>query len=115
MTQINTQSNIEYGDIIEQLPSDNTYISDSDKKLINDIFQPLHTTENKKGISSVFSELKSSIIIGIIFFIISLPQMDSVFKRIINSTNIYVYLLMKMVIFIIVVWMLKNFNLIKSK
>ena len=70
------------GDFIKNLPTDNTVITTNEMNIMNTVF-----LENKKTIRSLYSGTKDIIIAGILFFIFTLPFIDSTLGYCFNFVN----------------------------
>ncbi len=96
---MNKMSNDEHNsDYISKLPSDKVEPTTEESELINSLFP------HKKPHKIMY--LKETLIIGLLFFIISLPQIDSMVTKIIPTLNNkpYALLLLKMLILMTVFW-----------
>jgi len=100
------------GDIIEQLPSDQTVPSHNEIRLVDTLFR------EKKGIMyKILTNTKDILIIGILFVIFSLPPVDTLIKKFITITENSPYILVgvKALLFMIVYFSLSNFYLSRNK
>ena len=98
------------GDPIDNLPKDtNNPLSQQELKIIDTLFQP----ENKPKFNGLFRELKSMIVIIILYIIFSLPLVDAILKKIlpITGTSVYVRILIKSLLFAIIWWLFAQFYL----
>ena len=102
----------ENADSISDLPINQSQPSHNEIKLVDSLFKKHSST-----IGNITKEFKDSILLGILFLIISLPQVDDIFKKYISVTNnsIYMLLLVKTIFFIIAIWLLRNSNLLKKQ
>ena len=102
----------ENADILENLPTNKNQPSHNEIKIVDTLFKK-HTST----ISNITKEFKDSIIIGVLFFILSLPQVDDLFKKYISVTNssVYMLLLVKTVFFVVALWIIKNSKLLKKE
>jgi hypothetical protein len=98
-------------DNLQYLPTNKLSPSPTDLHLTDQIFGP-ETTFTTKFIS----EGKESIIIGLLFIIFSLPQIDELIKKIlpIARNSVYFLILIKSLLFMIIFWLIKNFYLSKK-
>ena len=97
-----------YGDIIDQLPSDKTQPSHDEIRIVDSLFK------KKKGVfDKILSETKDVLVIGILFVIFSIPQIDELIKKVIKitQTSPYILILIKSVIFMLCYFILKYFYL----
>ncbi len=100
-------------DLIVDLPIDihNNKLSNQDSILLNTYFE-----KNKSFLSIISSSFKEVSLYGILFFILSLPLIDSYIKTYIpisNSSPHYL-LLTKTLIFIILCFIIKNIDDIRK-
>jgi hypothetical protein len=95
-----------YYDIINELPSDEYPPSESDLQISNMLFADNIVKENE---SSVFLEIIDPIIVGVIFFIFSLPCIDVFIS---GQTGEGMKLFIKTLFVIILFWIIKK---IKNK
>ncbi len=99
-------------DIIDDLPTDHTVPSHSEINIVNNLFK-----ENKSGMYRILHELKTAILIGVLFIIFSIPHVDDLIKRIIPSSyagSIYILLLVKAILLVIVFYFINNFYIMKT-
>lgn len=100
------------GDIIEQLPSDQTVPSHNEIRLVDTLFQ------HKKGIvDKILTNTKDILIIGLMFVIFSLPPVDATIKKFITITERSSYILIgvKALLFMIGYFIFSNFYLSRNK
>jgi hypothetical protein len=100
------------GDIIEQLPSDQTVPSHNEIRIIDTLFQ------QKKGVvDKILKNTKDILIIGVLFVIFSLPPVDELIKRFITitTTSNYILIGVKALLFMIFYFILNNFYLSRNK
>ena len=95
-------------DPLGNLPVDQSQPTHKEIQLVDTLFK-----ENKKTMSVIAEELKSAAIVGALFLVLSLPQVDSLFRRMIPSlaNSTYIMLIIKVVMFIALYWILKHFYL----
>lgn len=98
-------------DIIEQLPTDQTIPSRNEIHVINTLFK-----ENKGNLQKIFDELKSSILIGLLFMIFSLPQIDIIIKKFVKIAEKSPYILIgiKAIVFVVIFYFLNNMYLVRN-
>ena len=72
--------------------------------------------ENKGNIHKIFNELKSSVLIGLLFMIFSLPQIDVLIKKciVIADKSPYILIGIKAFIFVVVFYFLNNMYLVRN-
>lgn len=100
------------GDIIEQLPSDQTVPSHNEIRIVDSLFQ------QKKGVvDMILKNTKDILIIGVLFVIFSLPPVDELIKKFftITATSPYILLGVKALLFMIVYFIVNNFYLSRNK
>lgn len=99
------------GDIIEQLPSDQTIPSHNEIRIVDTLFK-----EQKSIIDTILMNTKDLIVLGILFIIFSLPQVDALIEQFFNSTSTSPYILIgvKTLLFIISYFILQNLHLVKK-
>ena len=111
---LQSKNNNQYiaGDIIENLPSDYSVPSHNELRLVDSLFQKQQNT-----IEKIVHNSKDVIIIGLLFFIFSLPQIDGLIKKIvpITTSSSYILLGVKTLLFMFVYFLLNNFYLSKCK
>lgn len=95
-------------DPINQLPSDGSIPTLQEQKIVNALF-----TKHKPIIDSVFTEAKDSILAGVLFILLSLPQTDSLLHKFVPSaaTSPYITLGIKALILMALFWLIKHFYL----
>jgi hypothetical protein len=99
------------GDMIETLPSDQSVPSHNEIRLVNQLFQ------KKKGIfDKILLNTKDILIIGGLFVLFSLSQVDRLIKKVIPSADKSPYILLgiKTILFIIIYFIIKNIYLAKK-
>ena len=99
-------------DIIDELPTDHTVPSHNEIKIVNNLFK-----QNKNGMYRILDELKTALIIGVLFIIFSIPQVDDLIKRVIPSSyagSIYILLLVNAILLVVVFYFINNFYIMKN-
>jgi uncharacterized integral membrane protein len=104
-------TNLKLADPIIQLPTDNIQPNQQEIKIVNSLFQ-----KHGNDIETIVNELKDSIIAGLLFIVLSLPQVDQIIKSFFPSLNEspIILTLVKAVIFIILFYFIKNYALSKK-
>lgn len=99
-------------DPLQNLPIDQSQPTHKEIELVDTLFK-----EHRGTMSMIADELKSSVIVGALFLILSLPQIDALFRRMIPSlaNSTYIMLIIKVVIFVGLYWILKHFYLCRLK
>jgi hypothetical protein len=97
-------------DVLSTLPTDKIPPTPSELQILNTLFN------HKKEINNILSEAKEAIIVGIIFLLFSVPQLDSLIQKFIPITekSTYILLLIKILFVIVLFWVVKHFYLIKK-
>lgn len=95
------------GDEIQALPVDNNPVSEADRKILTTFFT------SSKG-TKVLDEFKDAILGGIIFAILSVPEVNRRIDALISNKSPYILLAVKTCIFIVVFYLLKNMILKKK-
>jgi hypothetical protein len=102
----------ENADSLSDLPTNQNQPSYNELKIVDTLFK-----KNSSTVNNIAKEFKDSIVIGIVFIIFSLPQIDDLIKKYISVTqnSLYILLLVKALIFIVVIWIIKNSKLLKKE
>lgn len=90
-------------DKIQTLPSDKESVSESEQKILTTFF-----TSNTTG--QVIMEFKDAIVAGVLFFILSLPQVTDLVGKFSSYKSPYISILIKTCIFIIAYYVIKNLS-----
>ena len=103
------QVNMQIGDDITKLPVDKNPPSVNEIHLVNSLF----TEQNKSIINTILSEGQDAILVGILFILFSLPQIDEILYKFISSTrnSIYILLGVKAILITLLWWVIKYFYL----
>ena len=98
-------------DPIVQLPTDNTQPNQEELTIVNSLFK-----KHSNTIETVANEMKDSIIAGILFIVLSLPQVDELIKSLLTFTNSspIILTIVKALIFIVLFYFIKNYALSKT-
>jgi len=91
-------------DLIEHLQTDESDVSDKDIYLINSIFTH-KKTQNSYNIKKV-------IVASLLFIILSLPRLDELIETVAKTSNIYIKLSIKTVLFFSFYFCLINYLVI---
>jgi hypothetical protein len=99
------------GDYIKNLPTDTTVATINEMNIVNSLFQ-----ENKKSLKTLCSGTKDIIIAGILFFVFTLPFINSVLGYCLNFVNNSPLLMnvTKSIIFMILLFFCQNFFLSRA-
>lgn len=100
------------GDIIDNLPTDQTIPSHNELQLVDTLFQ-----KQKTMLEIIMTESKDVIIVGFLFLLFLLPQTDEIIKKVVYSANNSEYILMisKVLLFMLAYFLLKNMYLVRRK
>jgi hypothetical protein len=100
------------GDIIDNLPTDQSAPSHNEIQLVDTLFQ-----KQKTMLELIMTESKDVIVVGFLFLLFLLPQSDEIIKKFIHSANNSEYILMisKVLIFMLAYFILKNMYLVRRK
>lgn len=100
------------GDIIEQLPSDQTVPSHNEIRLVDTLFQ-----QKKSIVDKILTNTKDILIIGLLFVVISLPPVDVLIKKFITITESspYILIVVKALLLMILYFIVSNFYLSRKK
>jgi len=104
---------IQMGDDINMLPVDKNPPSVNEIHLVNSLF----TEQNKNIIKTILVEGKDAFLVGILFVLLSLPQVDELLFKLIPSTknSIYILLGIKAIFIALLWWVIKYFYLSRGK
>jgi hypothetical protein len=99
------------GDIIDNLPSDQTVPSHNEIRIVDTLFK-----KQKGVISKILQSSKDILLVGLLFLILSLPVIDGFIQRFfpITMTSPYFLVGIKAVIFMIIFFILNNLNLVRK-
>jgi hypothetical protein len=102
------QNPIQYtdADSINSLPVNQIQPSHNELKIVNTLFE-----QHGKSINKIVSEAKGAVLVGVLFILFSLTQIDDLVMRIIPmaSTSPYTLLFIKSGLMMSVYWLIKNF------
>lgn len=108
ITYSQTGPSTSVGDIIDQLPTDDTPISEDDLKLADTLFGK----RNTKFLDKIAGEFKDLFLAGFLFILLSIPYADKIISKIpIAAKSHTILLVIKALIFISLFWVIKNLNL----
>ena len=99
-------------DQINMLPTDKIAVENEDLQIVDKVFE-----KNSSKMGRIASEFKDSLIAGVLFALLSFPQVDSLIQRfvpLVNNSPILL-LIFKVVIFVISFFVIKNFAFAKKK
>ena len=96
------------GDALSVLPVDKNKPSEQEAQIVNNLF-----VTHRSTMDVIFAEAKDSLIIGLLFLILSLPVVDSLISRFIPfaSKSVYILIAFKAVLLMSFYWIIKHFYL----
>jgi hypothetical protein len=98
-------------DHIDKLPVDQNPVSHQEAQIVETLFK-----ENKNEIKTTFEELKDSLMVGILFLVLSLPQTERLIQSFLPSTqNVYILIAIKTVVFVFFLYIIQNIVFAKTK
>ena len=99
------------GDNIDSLPTDQTVPSHNEIQMVETIFKKKLTTMQK-----ILSGVKEFVLLLVLFIVFSLPQLDSILRKLISMTESpYILILIKGILFVIVYFLIKNLYLARKR
>ena len=98
-------------DLVDSLPVDRTPLRGDEVQVVNMLFN-----KNKKETGKIVGEMKEALFGGVLFAILSLPQIDSLIKSLVTVANTSpIFLLgIKALLFAAVFYFVKNLYLVKK-
>ena len=104
---MNILKNDKSSDNISDLPTDKNEPSSEELEIVNTLFK---TNNNKMYV--ILNEVKDALLVGILFIIFTLPQIDAFINKFIPFTqkSIYILILIKFFVMIIIYWCIKYFS-----
>ena len=95
-------------DQLSNLPVDKTPPLQHEQHIVDTLF-----TKHKTTMESLFCAAKTSLIVGILFILLSLPQINQIIYKIIPSaeSSFYITLAIKVLAIMILYWIIKHFYL----
>lgn len=97
------------GDIITQLPIDQTQPSHNELQIINTLFK-----EHGQTMNIIFDEAKDAVLVGLLFIaFVSIPKIDETINKFIPITNKsqYFLVIVKGIMIACLFWLVKHFYL----
>lgn len=109
--QLNAQTQLT-GDIIAQLPTDQTVPSHNEIRIVDTLFQ-----KKKSIVDRILKNTIDVLIVGILFIVFSLPLVDNLIKKFINMAEKSEYILIgvKAILFMLSYFIVNNIYLIKKQ
>lgn len=98
-------------DIIDSLPVDQNIPTHGEIQIVDSIFKQKYST-----IQKLLNGLKDILIIGFLFLVCSIPQLEGVIKHFAPSSenSVYIMILIKTFIFMFLYFIVKNIYLIRK-
>ncbi len=110
MSAVNYNSLSLSGDSLDNLPIDQSEPTRQEIEIVDTLFK-----KHRSTMSIVVDEMKNSFLVGALFLVLSLPQVDALIQRMIPLTNsIYFLLIVKLLLFVALYWLLKHFYLCRN-
>jgi hypothetical protein len=99
-----------YVDTIEQLPYDQSPLTDNEMRIADTLFK-----EEQNALNKFFTNSKDVLLVATLFVIFSLPQVDEVLVKLIPQvkTSNYIMVGVKTLIFSILFFVMKNIYLVR--
>lgn len=98
-------------DYIEKLPTDKLEPNPNEVQIVNTLFK------EKKGVfDTILHDARDIILMGLLFIILNIPQINSlIFKFVPSAENsIYILIGIKTVLFMVIFYILKNIYLVRK-
>lgn len=111
--QYSQQSNSQQtGDILDQLPSDQSVPSHNEIRILDALFK-----QKKSTFDNILKHMKNILILGLLFIIFSLPPVDEIIIKIIKvaGTSPYILIGVKALLFMLAYFFIENFYLARNK
>lgn len=91
-------------DLIRNLPVDKTQPNHNDMMVVNQLFQ-----QNEHSVKRIVFELKEPLLAGLLFFIFSLPFVDSIIHKV--SSKPIPTIIIKTILVIVIFYFIHKFSL----
>ena len=99
------------GDLLRNLPTDNSNPNEKELYYINNIFE-----KEQSNIRKIMMEFKDIVMISLLFLLVSIPYIDSIIKKVYpRAENRSIMLVVKSVLFGLLYYMLKNLYTLRKK
>ena len=104
-------NHIENGDLIANIPDDNSIPSHNELQLIDKLFH-----KHKTILDTILLETKDILFIGILFILFSIQPVENLIKKFIHSSNTSIYILLgvKSILFMLTYFFIKNIYLVRT-
>jgi hypothetical protein len=117
MQTINSQNNQlptqlqSMGDLIRELPSDQTVLSHNEEKIADTLFQ-----KQKSTVDLILEKSKDILLVGILFMIFSMSQTNEFIHKFVpfSNTSEYTLIIVKTCIVMALFFILKNIHLARK-
>jgi hypothetical protein len=98
-------------DIIDNLPTDRDLPSHQEIQILDSLFKEKYDTMTK-----ILSGTKDVIIIGLVFLIFNLPQIDEIIKKFFPASvnSVYILVGIRVFLFMLCYFIIKNLYLVKK-
>jgi len=98
-------------DLIDSLPTDKNNPTHSEIQIVDSLFKKQHTTFQKILLGS-----KDVLIVGFLFILFSLPQIDEMIRKFAPSTetSVYIFIFVKTLFFMFSYFVLMNVYLVRK-
>jgi hypothetical protein len=109
---IKNMNNLSNADLIKNLPTDKVLPSQDEIQMMDILFK----NTSSYGINNLLKELKDVLVLGILFILFSIPQIDTLLNKFIpiTTTSPYMLILIKAGIIMVFYWIIKHFYLMKK-
>ena len=100
------------GDSLKNLPSDKVMPSHTEINIIDTLFK-----HKKSTLERMMGGVKNILILGLLFILFSLPQLDTLLQTWIKitATSPYILIVVKAILFMVVYFCIENFYLVRNK
>jgi hypothetical protein len=95
-------------DVLSTLPADSYPPSQAEKNIVDTLF-----TKHKDTMDSVYEESKDSILVGILFIVFSIPQLNDIIYKLVPSAqnSIYITIAIKAAAVMVIYWLVRHYYL----
>lgn len=99
-------------DEIKKLPTDQSLPSPNEVQILNTLFQHKYSAVQK-----IMSQTKDVLLIGLLYILFSLPQIDDMIRKLIpvTTSSIYMLIFVKALLFMLIYFIIKNLYLVKKQ
>jgi hypothetical protein len=100
-----------FSDRIDTLQTDQTAPSHAEIQIVNSLFK-----EKIGTVKRIMNGTKDVLIMGVIYVLMMLPQIDSLIKKVlpVSATSVYILILVKAIIFMLMYFIVKNIYLVRK-